>query len=601
MLSSSPANLKLFKKAVLLQKSGKIDEASEIYQEIIRKEPGNGAAYNFLGLCYLKEDFTHTAIDCFENAVNNGYEDKFVYANLADAFAELNDQEAVANWCKAGLEKNPGNPVLLKRYANSLKSVGNIVDSLKTYQEAVRANPDDFDIMHNFAEALHEAKQIEEAQKLCEYILSQKPDHLEATFLIVDILSKQDLNKEATDFLLHQLPYFDGKDTALTMSKLSSSMLSDGQFHSSLDLLNSALEQYPEAHFLHYGKAKTLYRLGKYDEAEKILTRLLKAFPHSEEISLTMGYVQLALGNLEAGWKLTELRFNVPGTGVAERKFRYPRWQGEDLTGKNILLWEDQGVGDTITFSSIFNELSEIAGNITVLCREKLIPLLSHNFPNIKFTSQNLELQRALLGQGQMYDYELPVGSLPMYFRKNKSDFPKNKHHLMPDDSIVLKIKKRMPLNGSRKKIGIAWRSSNTKGSRKINSARLEDFLDILRLDNCDFVSLQYTNDRAPEIERVRSLGVNNLYDFDDIDHFNDLATVAALISRLDLVITSSGAVADLAGSLGVPTWEFGRPSYALLGEENRIWYSNTTYYLVDHDESFSTLATKLHGKLLSM
>ena len=100
--------------------------------------------------------------------------------------------------------------------------------------------------------------------------------------------------------------------------------------------------------------------------------------------------------------------------------------------------------------------------------------------------------------------------------------------------------------------VGISWKSVNDRiGENK--SIKLSDLKDIFDLPNITFVNLQYGN-VTDEINSINKVIKNKIIDIKDIDLFNDITKMSALIQKLDLVVTISNSTAHLSGALGKDT-----------------------------------------------
>ena len=265
------------------------------------------------------------------------------------------------------------------------------------------------------------------------------------------------------------------------------------------------------------------------------------------------------------------------GRRTPNRKFDVPRWLGEDLENKHILIWGEGGVGDIIRELRWLPHITAKNTSVTLEVPEKLVGLLGLNFPSIK-------VRREQLGDGdykEHIDYECPTGSLSA--RCYQGD--KSTAYLHVPSMLPLSVMAR--LREEKRKgnllIGLCWRSMKMTISRNINYARLSDLLPILRVPGISFFSLQYDDAEEELNELLKDFGIS-IDALPEIDHFNDLKTVASLMDELDLVISASTSIADLAAAVGVETWRFqlGKNTRPLTihGEYNP-WYGNCTkiYY----------------------
>ncbi|EKO3937203.1 hypothetical protein F7U68_003283, partial [Vibrio metschnikovii] len=149
--------------------------------------------------------------------------------------------------------------------------------------------------------------------------------------------------------------------------------------------------------------------------------------------------------------------------------------------------------------------------------------------------------------------------------------------------------------------VGISWRSSITSHSRNEHYLNVSQLSPLFKLDNVTFVNFQY-DDCKDELEWVNSNFPGKLIHFDDIDHYNDFDSVAALMKCMDLVISPATTVAELAGALGCKTWLFSNSSELdwrkIDNNNNDVWYENTEIVESDNLGNKELLVDKITEKL---
>jgi ADP-heptose:LPS heptosyltransferase len=173
------------------------------------------------------------------------------------------------------------------------------------------------------------------------------------------------------------------------------------------------------------------------------------------------------------------------------------------------------------------------------------------------------------------FDWQCPLGSLGRWLRPSFPSFSASAGYLRPDPARVTRYASRLREPGTRKVIGISWRSINREyGGAK--SIPLSDWRTILRSPGLRFVDLQYGDTRA-ERAALAQESVELLH-FDEIDLYRDLEGMAALCAACDLVITASNVTAHFAGAIGKPTWLLapagrGRTWHWFSGRSDSPWY----------------------------
>ena len=225
-------------------------------------------------------------------------------------------------------------------------------------------------------------------------------------------------------------------------------------------------------------------------------------------------------------------------------------WDGQQsLKGKRILVWSEQGVGDTIMWSSRLSLLASQAKHCILECQPKLIPLLKRSFPNVEVKAED----RSIDQQRDDFDFHLPTGSLYKNFIQDISTTYKADAYLVPDPVRVNYWKDRLKSIGKGPYIGISWKSAKMNAVRLPNYAKISELSPILTMPDVTFINLQYV-DFAEDLNQIKNdLGVT-VHNFDDLDHFNNIDDVAALCTALDMVVSTKTTVPLISSAVGTST-----------------------------------------------
>ena len=224
-----------------------------------------------------------------------------------------------------------------------------------------------------------------------------------------------------------------------------------------------------------------------------------------------------------------EWRLKIPQKLSMMRSFLQPIWDGkEDLNDKRILIWYEQGIGDTLNWSSCLPLLSSRSKHVILECQEKLIPLLTRSFPDIEIKAADRSRDK----ERDDFDVHLPMGSLYRHFIDDITQNPKPDSYLIPDPERVKFWKERLNSIGKGLYIGISWKSSVVSGYRSQHYPPISEWSPILKVPDVTFINLQYS-DYEDDIAKIKDeLGVT-VHNFDDLDQFNNVDDVVALVQRL--------------------------------------------------------------------
>ncbi len=310
--------------------------------------------------------------------------------------------------------------------------------------------------------------------------------------------------------------------------------------------------------------AIALYSARRFDLAKPHYERSVALASADARAHWEYAHWLLMTGNFERGWEEYEYRFDAVGSNVWNYPYPFPRWEGEPLAGKTIILHGEQGLGDEIMFASIYAEVIAEAHHAIICCQPHLAPLFRTSFPGATIHDQLRADEDAWtrrpvpwLNTTAPIHYQVPFGSLPRLRRRSRDSFPPLQGYLKADAAKVAVWAGKLG-HVSGKRVGLCWAANPAiqdavaaRRSRK-KSLVLQVLEPLLDASGMQFVSLQtweaarQVADAAPGT-RARILDVSG-----DLQDFSD---TAALMMNLDLIITVDTSVAHLAGALGRPVW----------------------------------------------
>ena len=346
-----------------------------------------------------------------------------------------------------------------------------------------------------------------------------------------------------------------------------------------LDLFDEALAAYeailarqPGDANVALARAITLYSMRRFDQAGPAFEVALGLEPQGARQHWERAHYLLMTGQLPAGWEDYEYRFSAPQSNVWHYPYPFPRWQGEPLAGKTLLLHGEQGLGDEIMFGSIYPELIAEAGAVIICCQPHLSTLFRDSFAGARVIEQLRAESDAWtrrpadwLASAPHIDYQVPFGSLGRLRRRSLADFHRHAGYLRADAAKQAAWAQNLaahfkPSAGPQRelRIGLCWAANPAiedamaaRRSRK-KSLTLAQLEPLLAAPRAQFVSLQ-TWEAAAQVSAASAWTRERVYDASA--GLKDFSDTAALIMNLDLVITVDTSVAHLAGALGKPVW----------------------------------------------
>ena len=397
----------------------------------------------------------------------------------------------------------------------ALLALGRSSEQAGAYREFLRANPGHSGAAYALAVCHHARGEYELALELLRPLAGRQPPHRDACNLLGLILGRE-----------------------------------FGQFEEGERLLRLALEPDPLWPVALSNLGWILLEKGNHAQGLKLLDAVLERDPDDCETRLMRSYMNLKRGEFEPGWRDYEARHH--SRFALNRPCHFAQWEGTPISGKTLFISAEQGFGDQIMFASCFNEAIARAGRCIIECDPRLVALFRRSFPSAVIEpSAPPGESPAWTAHAPDVDWQIPMGSLPGFWRKRWEDFPRHAGYLRAAPERVCYWRARLDALGPGPKIGLSWRGGVPATRRHLRTLALEEFLPLLRLP-ARFVSLQYGN-CADDLDRLRrDHGVILPHWQDAIEDYDE---TAALVGALDLVISVCTAVIHLAGALGKPVW----------------------------------------------
>jgi hypothetical protein len=306
-----------------------------------------------------------------------------------------------------------------------------------------------------------------------------------------------------------------------------------------------------------------LREMGEPKRALPFLQHALALDPTNTTSRFNLAVTYLLDGNYEQGWPAYEARWDYEHLAGTLPKFSQPKWTGQDLQGKTILVIGEQGHGDNIQFVRFVSHLVHLGATVLLQVTEGLIPLLKPN--------KVLSYVGNYVDPTPTFDYWVPIMSLPGVIGLTVDNIPKLIGYLGADQTLQNSWRTRLGLK-HKLQVGISWSGRRDSWINKHKSVPFETILELVKKHpECNWVNLQL-DATEQEFAQLDSLGVKLFHT--DIDSFAD---TAALIMNLDLVVSVDTAVAHLAGALGRPSWimlnQFAVDWRWLLNRNDSPWY----------------------------
>ena len=439
------------------------------------------------------------------------------------------------------VEQNPAHFPSLHRLAAIRRQEGKFEESLELLKQAIGCNPNSADAHNSLGNTLNSLGRSEEAIDQYRCALALRPDFPEAQVNLGNSLKGLKRMREAA--ACYRAAIALRPKYAEAHSNLGIALLHMNQPQEALASFTAAIALDPTLNIAYSNLGAALGELNRYEEALPIFQRARDLEPGAKEPVFNEALARLALGDYSTAWRDYEARWVAAELKLKLREFDQPLWDGEtDVAGKTILIHAEQGIGDMILFSRYIPLVAQQGARVVVECYKQVEPLI-RSIPGIDHVlTYGEELPE--------FDIQVPFASLPRAFKTMIDTIPAQVPYLYPpSDSPTIAA---LDHAGDRRpRVGVCWAGNPDYPRDQHRSVPLSVFQRLFQIPNIQFVSLQ---------QRLRPGDEEILAKYNNIDLETDrkgstLADTAALISKLDLVITVDTAIGHLTGALGRPVW----------------------------------------------
>jgi Tfp pilus assembly protein PilF len=476
-------------------------------------------------------------------------------------------------YCRQALHADPYNAEAAFLLATVCQAQNKPKDAVIYLEQALRLRPNYVEAHHARALMFAGRGEIDEAFEELRQTLLLKPDFAEAHHTLGVLLARTKRFGEAIAAFRQALQFkFDNPEAVLNLAhaceekgQLPDAIAAYKDFlqqrpenadtHNALGLvftkhkqLTQAFEEFQRALDLQPGNAvynnnlgATLSDQGQPREAQEYFDKAVEINLDYAEAHKNRGMNLLHLGEFERGWQEFEWRWRCKD--FKQRPFRQPAWDGSSLNGQRLLLYTEQGIGDTFQFIRYAPYLAERGAKVFLECPGGLAALLK-TCPGI---SQVITHGAPL----PEFDCHAPLMSLPRLLGTTLETIPAKIPYLSANKDLIGRWQRELS-NVRALKVGIAWQGNPKNGTDYRRSIPLEHFAPLAAVPDVQLFSLQKGQGTENLAKVIGDFPVIDLGGRLDSGSFQ---VTAAAICNLDLIIACDTACAHLAGALGKPTW----------------------------------------------
>ena len=404
----------LMRSGVAHHVEGRLGEAQSVYLEVLQRQPEHAGALHLLGLIAFQSGEADKAVDLFDHAIAVRPDFPEAYDNRGTALYALGRYEdAVASYDRS-IALKPGQAGPHANRGNALQTLHRGEEALTAFDTAIALDPEFADGFNNRAVTLMQLDRAQEALG-------------------------------SADEALRIMPGF-----AAAHTHRGNALHALGRLEEALVSHEAALRLHPDYAEAWCNRALALSDLGRHEAAAADHARAVALKPDFAIARFNLGIELLQLGRLEDGWDGYEWR-GLAEAGMAPRTYPQPRWTGQEVRDRTVLVYHEQGLGDSIQFCRYAAMLAGRGARVVLAAPASLHPVLWTLEPRVRVIGQN--------DDPGPFDFYCPMASLPQSFGTRLDSIPAPARYLAADETS--RAQWAVALGEKvRPRIGVVWGGS---------------------------------------------------------------------------------------------------------------------------------------------
>jgi tetratricopeptide (TPR) repeat protein len=524
---------------VLRHQLGQHAEAADLVGRAVDLRPQDAALQLNLGNALKALGQLDGAIERFRNALTLAPAFPLAHYNLGNAYAAAGRHEDAADAFRKSLRLQPDNASTHNNLGNALHALGRHDEAIASFQRALELHPGHAGAHNNLGMALNALGRADEAVEQFRAAISAQPRFVAAHFNLANTLDATAQHEQALgafEVVLALQPQFPP-----ALYGLGNSLAALGRHKEALPRFELVVGLDPKFALAWLSLGTTHHALGAHAAAVRAFDQALRLRPDLASAHMNRAIAWLTLGDFARGlpeyeWRLKTMAQRGPQT--------LARWQGEPIEKSTLFVHAEQGFGDTLQFVRFVPIAAQRAARVVLEVQPQLVPILA---------PAALEWHVTLIAQGAPRppaDLQCPLLSLPLALGMTGETIPSHTPYLSVPPTY--RRKWRGSLGGqAKRKIGLAWSGRvQQHENRTMPLAALEP---LFALEGIDWIILQPSLSAAECATLDTHPRASSIHRFDK--RIGDFADTAAIIERLDAVISIDTSIAHLSGALRKPLW----------------------------------------------
>jgi tetratricopeptide (TPR) repeat protein len=565
--------------------AGKLDLAIATCQQILQLKPDYAPAFKIAADALAGQGKIDNAIQAYAKAIEFDPNLADAYANIAVLLHSQDKFEAAIPYYRRAIQLKPDRAETYYNLGIGMSRTGQLDQALACYQQVIRLQPNHEISYYICGTILHQQHKLPEAISYYRQAIKIKPNYAEPYCNLGVLLARQGNLTEA--IACYQNAIAINPKIAEVYANLGAAYMAQGKVAAAIASYQAAIAINPNDEIAYSNLGNAYLEQAMLPEAIASCRQALLVKPDHADAHLNLGLALLLSGDLRSGF--TEYEWRQSCAEVQRPHIPSSQlWDGINLEGKEILVYSEQGLGDTIQFIRYLSLVEARGGKVSFVCH----PSLQRLFSNVGGIHQ-------LLPEVTDLDIYAPLLSLPYILGTTLETIPSQAPYLSVPDGIQPPIILEIMQKQYDLKVGLVWTSNNPNPNSLKRSCPLSHFLKLVDIPKISFYGLQ-----KDLIATDQDLLAQNQEKITDLsDRLEDFAATATIIEQLDLVISIDTAVAHLAGAMAKPIWvllPFAPDWRWMLQRSDSPWYPTMRLFRQDSPNDWEGVVNKVYDALQS-
>jgi tetratricopeptide (TPR) repeat protein len=527
--------------AVRHLQAGRLDQAEDLYRQVLEKKPNLALALHSLGLIAYQRQQYEDAAEFVSQAICAAPQDALLYNTMGVISDALKKSDQAMRAYSKAVKLKPDYAEAHKNLALVYQHIDRYEEAIASFQQAISLTPNDIESPMRLADLLRVRARYAEAVVNYQRVIELAPDTAEAHNNLAICLKEQGCFSEAITAQRHALELApEAVDFYINMAGI---LQSQGALAEAMTTCQQAIKLNPENANAYYSLACVQRDAGKIDDAIVNNQQAIELEPDWAPAHWNQAVCHLLAGQFSEAWKQYRWRHKVGFNLGYPHVHPQAHWDGSCFAGKRLLVHCEQGYGDAIQFARYLPLVKSRGGDVIFGVWEPLAELAAKLAGVDEVAAMTWDTPPDC-----RFDLRISIMDLPALFGTTLEDIDGRVPYASVDPAKLHDWQQQ--LSTKQFKLGIAWAGSPKHANDRNRSCPLDLFEPLMQLEDVALYSLQRDVSDIRVKHQLENLGIRQI-----ADRFVSFADTGAAISNLDLIITVDTAVLHLAGALGLSTW----------------------------------------------